>query len=232
MHVVSQPIPSFDPLTIPVIQRYDHLPAVVSSDLQISALAKRFQSPPAWQPEILQEAAFTQRPRQAASVLIALHMREQPYVLLTQRSTRLSTHSGQIAFPGGKKDASDQDSIHTAKREAFEEIGLAPEHIKVIGTLPVYTTGTQFVVTPVVAFLESGFKLEPNPHEVDDIFEVPLAYLMNPAHHQLHQYEWQGHLRKWYSMPYDEPYENSYKHRFIWGATAGMLRNFYHFLRA
>ncbi len=229
---MSIQIPHFDPLTIPVIERFHHLPAVSSSRLHPQAIQTRFQFPPQWQPEIVQEAAFTQRKPQAAAVLIALVMREQPYVLLTQRASHLSTHSGQIAFPGGKKDESDLDIIHTAKRESFEEIGLNINSIQVIGTLPQYITGTQFYVTPVVAYLEGEIQLKANPQEVDDIFEVPLSFLMNPANHQLHQYVWQGNHRKWYSMPYDEPYHNSFKHRFIWGATAGMLRNLYHFLIA
>lgn len=229
---MSIQIPQFDPLTIPVIERFHHLPAVSSSRLHPQALQTRFQFPPPWQPEIVQEAAFTQRKPQAAAVLIALVMREQPYVLLTQRASHLSTHSGQIAFPGGKKDESDLDIIHTAKREAFEEIGLNINSVKVIGRLPQYITGTQFYVTPVVAYLEGEIQLQANPQEVDDIFEVPLSFLMNPANHQLHQYVWQNNIRKWYSMPYDEPYNNSFKHRFIWGATAGMLRNLYHFLIA
>lgn len=229
---MSIQIPHFDPLTIPVIERFHHLPAVPGAKLQAQALQTRFQFPPQWQPEIVQEAAFTQRKPQAAAVLIAIVMREQPYVLLTQRASHLSTHSGQIAFPGGKKDESDLDIIHTAKREAFEEVGLNINSIQVIGTLPQYITGTQFYVTPVVAYLEGTIQLQANPQEVDDIFEVPLSFLMNPANHQLHQYEWLGNTRKWYSMPYDEPHHHGFKHRFIWGATAGMLRNLYHFLIA
>ena len=115
---------------------------------------------------------------------------------------------------------------------AFEEVGLEPESLTFLGCLPQYITGTQFVVTPVVVWVKQEVQLQANPSEVADVFEVPLAFLMNPAHHQLHEYEWQGLRRRWYSMPYDEPQDQVIKQRFIWGATAGMLRNFYHFLIA
>ena len=229
---MSSNIPVFDPLSVPVIERFSHLPAVKIHDLHEQALLNRFQQPPVWQPEIKQEAVFSNRAPQSAAVLIALVMREQPYVILTQRAAHLSTHSGQIAFPGGKKDESDIDLIATAKRESFEEVGLEPESLTFLGCLPQYITGTQFVVTPVVVWVKQEVQLQANPSEVADVFEVPLAFLMNPAHHQLHEYEWQGLRRRWYSMPYDEPQDQVIKQRFIWGATAGMLRNFYHFLIA
>lgn len=155
-------------------------------------------------------------------------MRQRPAVLLTQRSVHMSTHAGQIAFPGGKQDKTDASPIHAALREAKEEVGLDPSQVEVLGTLPVYLTGTAFVVTPVVALVTPSQVWQPNPHEVDDVFEVPLDFLMNPAHHRRHQLEWQGRLRRWYSMPYDDGHQE----RWIWGATAGMLRNFYRFLIA
>jgi len=102
----------------------------------------------------------------------------------------------------------------------------------VLGTLPVYTTGTAFVVTPVVGLVQPGFVLRPNPHEVDDVFEVPLDFLMNPANHRRHALEWDGVLREWYSMPYHDATPVGTQERFIWGATAGMLRNFYRLLVA
>ena len=163
-----------------------------------------------------------------AAVLIPIVMRPEPTVLLTQRTEHLSTHSGQIAFPGGKLDEADADANAAALREAFEEVGLPADFVDVLGQMPLYTTGSAFLVTPVVALVRPGFTLQPNPYEVTDVFEVPLSYLMNPAHHRHHQLQWQGAQRQWLSMPYQE----GHTERFIWGATAGMLRNFYRFLMA
>lgn len=163
-----------------------------------------------------------------ASVLIPIVMREIPTVLLTQRTAHLSTHSGQIAFPGGKQDAQDADLFVTALRETEEEVGLARDFVQVLGSLPVYVTGTSFIISPVVGLVRPGFTLTPNADEVADVFEVPLAFLMNPANHRRHAFEWEGVRREWLSMPYVD----SSAERFIWGATAGMLRNFYRFLSA
>ena len=125
--------------------------------------------------------AFRDKTPVAASVLIPLVMREELMVLLTQRTAHLSSHSGQIAFPGGKADLSDTDAAHTALREAQEEIGLASHHIEVIGSLPVYTTGSAFIVTPVVGLVAPHASIAMNADEVADVFEVPLAYLMGPG---------------------------------------------------
>ncbi len=157
-------------------------------------------------------------------------------MLLTQRTTNLSTQSGQIAFPGGRTDATDIDAVDTALREATEEIGLGRHHVEVLGTLPTYVTGTAYIITPVVALVRPGFEIQPNPGEVADVFEVPLAYLMNPAHHRRHEFEFDGITRQWLSMPYIDRIGDAVggvsKERYIWGATAGMLRNLYRFLSA
>ena len=116
-----------------------------------------------------------------------------------------------------------------ALREAEEEIGLAPRHIDVIGELPTYVTGTAFTITPVVALVRPGFTLAPNPGEVEEAFEVPLQFLMNPANHRRHAIEWEGMRREWLSMPWRDLREREY---LIWGATAGMLRNLYRLLAA
>ena len=167
-----------------------------------------------------------------AAVLLPIVLHERPTVLLTQRTLHLSTHSGQIAFPGGKVDADDADAAATALREAQEEVGLDPAFVQVLGVLPHYVTGSAFIITPVVALVRPGFTLTPNPHEVADIFEVPLDFLMNPSHHQRHAFEWEGQQREWFSMPYQDSVQERSVERFIWGATAGILRNFYGLLSA
>jgi 8-oxo-dGTP pyrophosphatase MutT (NUDIX family) len=206
--------------------------AVLAERLTAQALRARFASPPDWSPEVLAEKRFSDRKIAHASVLIPIVQGTQPTVLLTERTHHLSTHSGQIAFPGGKVDEDDEDAAATALREAQEEVGLAPQYVEVLGHLPVYTTGSAFIITPVVALVHPGFTLTPNPHEVADVFEVPLAYLMDPARHQRHALEWELQRREWFSMPYKDEEAPDQPERFIWGATAGMLRNFYRFLIA
>jgi 8-oxo-dGTP pyrophosphatase MutT (NUDIX family) len=221
-------LPHFDPREVPVAGIDSHLPAVPAPELTPDALRRRFASPPRWEPELRSEPRFADRPPADASVLVGIVMRTEPTILLTERTTHLSTHSGQVAFPGGKRDATDRDAAHTALREAQEEIGLDPAHVQVLGMLPTYTTGTRFIVTPVISLVQPGHTVVANPHEVADVFEVPLAFLMNPAHHRRHRLQAGGIDREWFSMPYMD----GGTQRFIWGATAGMLRNLYRFLSA
>lgn len=221
-------LPDFDPRTMAVVGIDSHLPAVSLQALAPEALRARFARPPVWQPEISIERRFSNRPIANASVLIAVVTRARPTVILTQRTTHLSTHSGQVAFPGGKRDETDADAVHTALREAHEEIGLDHGCVDVLGQLPVYTTGSQFIVTPVVALVRPEHVLRLNAYEVADAFEVPLDFLMDPSHHRRHQLEREGFRREWLSMPYVD----GVTERFIWGATAAMLRNFYRFLAA
>ncbi|MBK1683485.1 CoA pyrophosphatase [Rhodoferax fermentans] len=220
--------PAMDPRQVPVIQVDTHLPPVPAVRLQPDALRQRFLVPPVWQPELVAEKQFMDRAPMHAAVLIPIVMHTAPTVLLTQRTAHMSTHAGQIAFPGGKLDEEDVDAAAAARREAYEEVGLAPDGLEVLGQLPLYTTGSAFLVTPVVALVQPGFKVLPNAQEVSDVFEVPLSFLMDPAHHQHHQLLWQGVERHWLSMPYHD----GLRERYIWGATAGMLRNFYRFLSA
>lgn len=223
------------PQSVPVAHVSTDLPAIAATQLTPHALCQRFAHPPEWQPELRHEPSYMTRQPAQAAVLIGLtapaHDPNNLHVLLTQRGQHLSTHSGQIAFPGGKVDATDASVQAAALREAHEEIGLAPERVHIIGQLPTYITGSAFWVQPVVALVQPGEPLVPNPQEVDEVFEVPLSFLMNPAHHRLHRMEFEGIQRQWYSIPYLQPAQPQAIERFIWGATAGMLRNLYRFLQ-
>jgi len=160
----------------------------------------------------------TKEKTRAAAVLVGLLERDgELHVLLTQRSEELPTHAGQIAFPGGKIDAGDAGPVECALRETFEETGVSPEFVEPAGFLDVYQTGTGFRIVPVVGLLRPGFALVPEPGEVTEIFDIPLAHFMEPANHFRHSRVWQGRERQYYAMPYGE--------RYVWGATAGMLRN-------
>jgi 8-oxo-dGTP pyrophosphatase MutT (NUDIX family) len=162
--------------------------------------------------------------RQAA-VLVPLVTRDQGVnMLLTQRREHLSTHAGQIAFPGGRIDAADRDATAAALREAQEETGLDPSFVEPLGFLDGYLTVTSFHVTPVVALVRPGFSVSPQEDEVARVFEVPLSFLMTPENHETHSRDWQGRKRHYYAMPYGDNY--------IWGATAGMIRNLYQRLYA
>jgi 8-oxo-dGTP pyrophosphatase MutT (NUDIX family) len=224
---------SFDPQQLPVIGIDDHLPALTSDVLHGEALRQRFLAPPVWTPEIKTEGRFTERAPAHASVLIALIPRAEITVLLTQRTDHLTDHPGQISFPGGRVDPGDADAAATALREAHEEIGLETPFVDVLGALPTYTTGTGFIVTPVVALVRPGFTVQAEPFEVAEVFEVPLSFLMNPANHRRHAIEINGASRQFLSIPWDGLDEAGQPRRyFIWGATAAMLRNLYRFLAA
>jgi 8-oxo-dGTP pyrophosphatase MutT (NUDIX family) len=159
-------------------------------------------------------------PATPASVLVPLvaHPRELT-VLFTQRTTQLRNHSGQVSFPGGRAEPHDPTPEFTALREAQEEIGLPTERIEVLARLPDYFTRTGFRVTPVVGLLEPPLLLRPDPREVDEVFEVPLAFLLDPKNHERRTREWQGRSVGYYVMQYES--------RVIWGATAAMLVNLY-----
>lgn len=162
--------------------------------------------------------------RLAAVLIPVIDHPGEATVLLTRRAEHLASHAGQIAFPGGKKSPEDATILDTALREAHEEIGLAPGLVQPMGRLDTYHTGTGFRVVPILGVVSPGFTLTPDASEVADVFEVPLAFLMNIANHQRHSREWQGRQRFFYAIPFGE--------RYIWGATAGILRIMYERLYA
>lgn len=157
------------------------------------------------------------RPVKPAAVLIAVIDRDEPMVLLTQRTAHLKQHAGQIAFPGGKIDATDATPLAAALREADEEVGLSASAVEPLGYLDVYMTTLGYRIVPVVARVRPGFTLTLNPNEVEDAFEVPLSFVMEVSNHQTHSREWQGMMRSYYAIPFGE--------RYIWGVTAGIIRN-------
>jgi 8-oxo-dGTP pyrophosphatase MutT (NUDIX family) len=218
----------FDPRTVAVVASIDRHPAVDGAYLEAQALRRHFANPPRWQPELVREQPFGARDVLPAAVLLPVVLRKQPMMLLTKRALHLNSHAGQIAFPGGKVDPADGGPVQTALREAWEEVGLDPGVVEILGTLPDYVTGTSFQVTPVVGLISAEPQLNINVEEVSEVFEVPLAFLMNPDNHRLHRLVHDGVDREWYSMAYaDRGVE-----WFIWGATAGILRNLYRFLIA
>ncbi|MFM9827832.1 MAG: CoA pyrophosphatase [Sphingomonas sp.] len=152
-----------------------------------------------------------------AAVLIAITKRAEPGVLLTQRPASMRRHAGQVAFPGGRIDPEDESAVTAALREAEEEIGLARHHVSVIGTTDRYRTGTGFDITPVIGLVPPDLPLTPNVAEVEDWFEVPLAFLLNTANHRPASAVWQGVTRDYVEI--------HWKNRRIWGATAGMIVN-------
>jgi 8-oxo-dGTP pyrophosphatase MutT (NUDIX family) len=225
-------VPAFDPRASPLLGAGEPLPPIVDEALAPGRLRERFLRPPDWQPEMTGDRIRlrTGPPRPAAVLVPIIAHPGAPSVLLTQRTLHLRQHSGQVAFPGGRFEPGDRTPVQTALREAHEEVGLEPQRVEVIGRLPDYLTGTGFLVTPVVGLIAPGMAFRPDPHEVAEVFEVPLAFLMNPRHHEQRSFEVGGVWRTFWAMPYrPNPAAGEY---FIWGATAAMLRNLYRFLSA
>jgi 8-oxo-dGTP pyrophosphatase MutT (NUDIX family) len=223
-----------DPQAIPVLGTDHHLPPVDPARLTPEALRQRFAAVQDWQAHIRGDAGFESGGLSPASVLVPLVLRPGGMrVLLTQRTHHLRDHAGQISFPGGRVEHHDADAVATALREAEEEVGLPRNAVDVIGRLPDYVTVTNYVVTPVVALVRPPLALQLDSFEVAEAFEVPLSYLMTPAHHQRHEVELQGRRRQFLSMPWEDAGgEGAPRRYFIWGATAAMLRNLYAFLSA
>ncbi len=191
-------------------------------ELDLPELRRRFASadPP---PETVYGDEGTRPGGEAltpAAVLVPIVARDAEFTMLfTRRAAHLRDHSGQVSFPGGRVAAGDPSPEATALRESREEIGLDPRHIELLGRLPEYRTRTGFCITPVIGLLTPPFELRPDANEVDEIFEVPLAFLLDPANHRRQSREWRGELRWFFAMQYEG--------HTIWGATAGMLVNLY-----
>jgi 8-oxo-dGTP pyrophosphatase MutT (NUDIX family) len=221
---------------VPVAGTDAHLPALELARLQPQALRQRFADPPAFELEHPGDGGFfaADRTQTAAAVLVPLIQRADGlHVLLTLRTDHLRDHAGQISFPGGRSEPEDSGPTATALREAQEEVGLDPRRVEVIGQLPVYTTVTSYVVTPVVALVHTPFDLTLDSFEVAESFEVPLPFLMNPAHHRRHEFSIDGKERLFLSMPWQgRGSAGAEREFFIWGATAAMLRNLYRFIAA
>ena len=217
-----------DPTQLPV-DAIAGEPAIDPALLTVANLRARFaRSRLNWEPETPDESWMSPGFKlRRAAVLVPLVARPEGLtVLLTLRTDHLSSHAGQIAFPGGRAEELDSSPIETALRESEEEIGLHRRHVSIVGVLPDYITGSAYRVAPVVALVHPPFEMVADPNEVAEIFEVPLAFLMNGMHHQRLSFELPGAegRRHFYAMPYER--------FFIWGATAGMLRNLFHFLRS
>jgi 8-oxo-dGTP pyrophosphatase MutT (NUDIX family) len=222
--------PLFDPVLAQLTAMAGETP-LAAERLESAWLRTRLANPPPWLAEPTDEQRWIDsmptRAMRKAAVLIAIIQRAAgPTLLFTQRTADLTDHPGQISFPGGRVEDSDASAIETALRESEEEIGLSRLYVEVIGQLPEYHTGTGYSVTPVVALVTPPFTLQADPREVAEIFEVPLAFLMNGLNHQCRRVELpeQAISRSFYAI--------EYKHYFIWGATAGMLRNLFHLLRS
>lgn len=166
-----------------------------------------------------QHEASQQALKPAAVLLLVVNQPSEPTVVFTQRTAHLSDHAGQISLPGGRCDAGDCTPERTALREAEEELGIPSDRVHILGRLPEYRTSTGFSVTPVVGWAEPPLIYRPDPHEVADVFEVPLAFLLDERNHRYESAFFKGRVRHYWAMPYGE--------RFIWGATAGMLVTFH-----
>ncbi len=228
--------PGFNPCLVPIDRRCINQKPVPETLCCESGLRAQFKAAPTWSPEITDENRhvlasniITRKHEQGittkAAVLMPLVMQASGlHVLLTQRTDHLHDHAGQISFPGGRMDEGDESLVATAIRESEEEIGLPSQSIEVLGLLPEYLTVSGYQVTPVVALVKPIPQYRPDPFEVADVFEVPLRFLMDPANHEIRVWQGPEGSRRFYAMPYAD--------RFIWGATAGMLRNLYHLLKA
>ena len=198
--------------------------------LQLDFIRAAFQQPLQWELEALytdlhRDPLATTKPFSRAAVFMALVQRPSGVnIIFTRRADHLFNHAGEICFPGGRAEESDKDEIATALRETQEEIGIAADYVALMGTHPGFVTTSRFLMTPVIGEVKAGFTITPDPSEVAEVFEVPLEVLMDPSQHRLHQASFQGKMHRYFTIVWQS--------RVIWGATAGLVRNFYRFLSA
>ncbi|MBF6616168.1 MAG: CoA pyrophosphatase [Candidimonas sp.] len=220
----------FDPQVQPVVPSKS-LPPLSTSSIELDFIRTAFQTPVSWQVEPIFSDAFSddvyRRPdiTQAAVFFPLIQRPSGLHVLFTRRASHLYDHAGQICFPGGRIEPSDADAIAAALRETQEEIGVDPEFIQLIGTQPGFLTSTRFTMKPVIGLIRPGFTITPDLTEVADVFEVPLSVLMDTRLHQLHEAQLPGGGHRLY-------FSINWQTYFIWGATAALIRNFYHYLAA
>jgi NTP pyrophosphohydrolases including oxidative damage repair enzymes len=223
-------VSGFDPAEQPVIQT-PPLPELRPGSLQLPFIRQAFADEFPWQVEPLFPNHFdldvSARPdiRPAAVFIPMIEREEGIHVLLTRRSAHLMSHAGQICFPGGRIEATDADFVDAALRETWEEVGIEPHYVEVLGSQPSFLTSSRYTMKPVVGVLRPGYRLVPDQSEVAEVFEVPLSTLLNPTLHKLHEIR-----------PKDAPpryfFSVTWRDYFIWGATAALIRNLYHFLAA
>lgn len=220
----------FDPETQPLIS-LPPLPELAPSTLQLPFIRKAFAETFAWEVEPvftnyfdLDTSAHSDI-RPAAVCILFVERPDGLHVLFTRRSVKLFNHAGQICFPGGRIEPTDADYVQAALRETWEEVGVEPRYVELIGSQPSFLTSTRYTMKPVVGLLKSGYTLEPDHSEVAEIFKVPLRFLLDPSVHRLHEIRPdQGAPRYFFSMAWGD--------YFIWGATAALIRNLYHYLAA
>lgn len=223
--------PGFDPRLQPVVPVRQVLQPLLPGTIELAFINSAFHSAVEWQVEPLFVDSFGIDSSNFADVIQAavfvplVQRAEGVHVIFTRRASHLYNHGGQICFPGGRIERSDRDAIAAALRETQEEIGVGPEFIQLIGTQPSFLTSTRFTMKPIIGIVRPGFTIKSDATEVAEVFEVPLSVLMDPARHQLHEVCIAGVSHRFY-------FSISWGSYFIWGATAALIRNFYHYLAA
>jgi|SRR5690606_57873 len=220
----------FDPEAQPVIP-VPALPRLSATTLSLPFIRKAFSASFPWQVEPvfhdhfdLDTSAFPDI-IPAAVCIPLVQQTDGLHVLFTRRSAKLYNHAGQICFPGGRIESTDTSYVEAAVRETWEEIGVEPRFVEFIGSQPSFLTSTRYTMKPMIGLLQQGYRLVPDHREVAEIFEVPLDFLLDPAHHRLHEIrEEDGSVRHFFSVSWGD--------YFIWGATAALIRNLYHYMAA
>lgn len=223
-------VPGFDPQVQPIVPS-KVLQPLSQASLQLDFICSAFDHPVEWEVEPVFTDSFQADALDAQGVIHAavfFPLVQRPsglHVLFTRRASHLYDHAGQISFPGGRIEPSDHDAIAAALRETYEEIGVTPDFIRLIGTQPGFLTSTGFTMKPIIGLIRPGFTITPDTTEVAEVFEVPLSILMDTGLHRLHEAQLPGGGHRFY-------FSISWKSYFIWGATAALIRNFYHYLAA